>query len=783
MGCRRSVLLAILVFVVGCQYSFSNPVQKLENGSIAGQVTLVNAVPGQTTQGGIVSVPWSGGLQVTLGSQGGFAFLQLPDGVYSLSTYIPPLASNDFPLLQVLRGIPLPLAQDSVDALNLGTISVQPSGLVSGTVTDGQGLGIVAVVAAYTPPDADSGVQLFEGFSTTSAADGGFALLLPAGNHVLAASDAISSVVANATVQASGNVNQNFSLDGGTSSNVGSVSGTLVFGGAGFGASAPADQINQILPGITFEAFDGGLPGGQLVVSGFVYPMANDEQGVGAAFILPLPAGQPLNVVFTFPGGVAIPDGGAYEPLLLPSLPVVAGVNTILGQVTWLPQSVFQANLPDAGGQTGTGTTGTGGGPSTGGSGGTSAGSSSGTSGSSTGGTSGSTTGSSGGMDQWTLVNSLVLPSADGGSPAISGVLPLPLADGGNRLVWATSTNVYYADDPGQFGPPIPLIDAGETFPLTNLSAAATNGGSVVAWVSGISDTVQGAFIPEQGGVPHPINFVTPVVAFPGLQGTSTFTGSLGGTPGIFVIAPQFTGGLAVMFTSDNQNFSYVDFPLNVGASEIFVNTIVGSACNINDFPTGVGFCFAGSGGLDSAANFDGGLVFVGSVDSSGANLMPENTQVLFNLPFSAAAAATVALAAIPNGGGMGDIVYVTAQQGMTTQWASFTGLSQAPVTQTLPGGPSLIDLILPWEGQPVGFSLQRPAAGVLPVFVPSGVPAASILPNVLAGYPASNFGTLNGYTDALTGLPTVAVAYEDGGVLFIWQLSGSGVDPIADGG
>jgi hypothetical protein len=144
--------------------------------------------------------------------------------------------------------------------------------------------------------------------------------------------------------------------------------------------------------------------------------------------------------------------------------------------------------------------------------------------------------------------------------------------------------------------------------------------------------------------------------------------------------------------------------------------------------------------------------------------------------------AATLAQVVMPGDAGVRDTVYITAGLALPTGWASYSTLSTAPTLQALPGGQTLIELMLPWNGQAVGFSLSEQPNGVDPRFIPSGAVAAPFLPNVLGGFPAANFGILNGYTDPVTGQPTIAVASDDGGVLSIWQLSASS-GPVADAG
>jgi hypothetical protein len=759
---KNSIWLWASLSLGGCIYNFDNPAQQLASGTITGHVTLQNAAEGVTTQDAGIEIAWTGGLGVRLDATGNFYFIPLPGGSYTLNLYLPPPAANDFPFLAQL-GVALP----ANDALNIPNITLAPSALVSGTVTHNGVPVAQGVVAAYAPPDSGMGPGDYEGFAV--ATDGGhFAFYLPAGNHVLAASDSsVALTMPVQTLDAGTSTTQDFPLDGGAGAGTGNIEGQLVFGLDG-GTSGDTATINAFLVGMQYVAMD---PLGNVVADGGVFSHPSHQTGSPDIFVLLLPAGQPLNIAFILPDAVNPQGVDRFDPLVLAGVPSLAGEPTFLAQVTWLPVSTFlataQANLPDAGhGSATNGTTG---------------GTSGGTTGGSTGGT---TTGGSGGIGQWKLVNSLTPPTlVDGGPPDIYGVVALPLADGGNRLVWASSTNVYYADDPGMFGPPVPLIDAGEMYPARNLSAAAVDGGSVVAWIA-VGSGIEAAFIPAQGGVPTPISVVSPVVTYPSFEGTATFTGSLGGIPGTFVIAPDPMGGLAVLFTSDNKTFpSSYTLDLETGSGPIYVSTVAAAPCAVADLATSVGFCFVGSGTNMSSTNVDGGLVFAGSVDTSGASPATVNTQRLLGLP-NPVTDAVVALAAIPNDAGPGDTVYATAVVGAPTQtqWTSFTSLATAPVMQPLPGGKTNVELLLPWAGQALGLSLSEGPNGVAPLFVPTGAMAASFLPDVLGGYPMANFGILNGYTD-LTGRPTVAVSADQGGTLSIWQLPSVPGSSPADSG
>jgi hypothetical protein len=772
---RNQGLLAIAALCSGCIYSFNNPVQQQPNGSISGKVQLQNAATGQTTLDGGIEVVFSGGLSLRLDDTGAFSFLALPDGTYSLAVYIPPLAANDFPLLTTLSGVVLPGAGAAVDAVDLGSISVQPSGLVSGTVTDILGPS-TAVIAAFAPP-TDGGSMTYEAFSTATDA-GRYAFYLPAGNHIVVASNATLALGVPVTVQARDMLTKDFYLDAGGSPGNGLVQGSLVFGGPDAGRQMLPSGID--LATIQYTATDpsGRMTAGQVFTAG-----ASFTPGLGASFDLPLPAGQPLDIRFVLPAQPT--DGGTnyFAPFLLSAIPSLASQTTYLGQVTWLPQSTFEANQPDAGQGGGTTTNGTTSATnSTGGTGGTTGSSTGGsTTSSSTGGTSGGTTsgGTNGGTVTWGLVNTLNLPIGDGGPPGIYGVVALPLPDGGHRLVWASDTNVYYADDPGMFGPITPFMDAGSFDPPRNLSGIAVDGGSLVAWTS-IINGVQAAFVPSQGGLPQLILPPPSVANLWPYQALATFAGTLNGVSGAFVVAPDTTlGGLAVLFTSDNATFTKNTVSVDLGSGFIYLNTLAAGPCQTADITSGAGFCYVTSGTVGNYQNFDGGLVVVGEVDTGGTVPSPVTAQTIVSLP-PLVTEAVVAQGVIPGDAGFDDTVVTTAGLNFTpSAMASYTTLYAAPTIQPLPSTIGFIELILPWAGQLVGFWPTPSPVGVAGFLLPSGASATDLLPGVAGGYPASNFGTLNGYTDPATGQPTLALSAEDGGSLFIFQLppSPNGID------
>ena len=704
----------------GCVYHFDNPVQALDGGSISGAVALVNAaIEGQSPQGGTVSVLWSGGLTVNLDQSGSFAFLALPDGTYNLSTFVPKPAPNDFDTVSLLAGLVLPVSEGAVDALNLGTVPVQPSGLVTGTVAGGQP-GVV-VAAFYT---VDGGQPTYEGYATTT--DGGvYSLLLPAGNHFIAASDSQTSSVLSVTVPAQQTITQDFVLDAGQPSSGGLLEGHLVFGGTGFGASAPASDINQILMGVTYEAFDSQ---GQLLKAG---PLTNTGQGsAGAPFTVLLPAGQPLDLVFHFPTNVS--TGEEFKPLVLRGLPFLASQSTYLGQVTWLPVSTFLANGFDAG----TGDTlGDGGMPGDGGGGGLA-------------------------WQQLAFIDA-------GAGTALTDPVPLPvyLTDGGygHRLVWVANAGIFAADDSsGSFDAPQP-VPGNPPSPGTLIGALTPNLGNLVAWANA-QNNVEAAYFSPSGGAPTAVanSFPTPIGT--GDQAIALVGGSLNSVAGTFALLTGSPGALPILFTSDYQTFVTLDSQtiLEDGGTTTFpvtLNTVAAAPCQVTELEGGSGFCFVSNGSF-----FDGtttqSIVFTGVVSTGTPQPFLISLQGLAYVPLTQ----PVALTTLPPADSELTPV-VIAFQGATAQWTQYTTL-QTPVTLLPAATPSAPQLLLPYDA-PMALS-QGMQSGIDTTFMPvSGGPDVVRLDGVHAS------PLLHGYSDPATGVPIIAVAsqFSQPPQLFLYEL------------
>jgi hypothetical protein len=730
--------------LAGCIYTFQNPAQQLDGGSIVGQVSLVTPATGQTTRGGTVSVLWSGGLSVTLDSSGTFAFLALPDGTYNINTFVPRPAANDFDSLSLLEGLILPGTPGAVDAVNL-SIPVQVSGLVQGTVSSGES-GVV--VAAFF--SLDGGQQTYEGYSAT--VDGGaYSLLLPAGNHFLYASDSKNSAVESISLPASQTIIQNFDLDGGQSLSNGVLQGNLVFGGPTFGASSPPNEINQILPGVTYQAFD---PSGQMVSSGTI--STTGQGSAGAPFTITLPAGPPLDVLLFFPTNVA--TGETFKPLVLRGLPILASGTTYLSQVTWLPVSTFVANGFDAG----TGDTYGDGGVF---------------------GDGGLPDGGNGGL-AWERV--AFLDAGAGATIEDIVPLPIPLSGGGfgHRVAWTSSNGLVASDDSsGAFSSPQPI--AGNQ-PATGTLAGTTtlNGGNLFAWVDNGNNLVAEYYSAQ--GVPNAVSspLATPIGA--GHQALSVFSGSQNAAPGVFALLTGLPGVVPILFSSDYLSFAQLTYPTvqeDAGTGNpglpITLNSVAAASCDLVEFSGLPGFCFIAN------ANYyvnDGGtiqhLVFVGEVFTSGSQPQLGTLQGLEFVPQTS----TVALATLPpDDAGISSVV-VAYDNGGTPKWSQFQTLSASPTVATAVS-PSAIQLLLPYDA-PVALS-QGISGGVNTIFLPTNSgPTVDPLNGVQA------LPLLHGYSDPVTGSPVIAVSsqFDQPPQIIVYELPvDAGVAPdsgaLPDGG
>jgi hypothetical protein len=709
---QRSLCLLAFLSLGGCFYSFDNPVQLLGSGSVTGNVTLVMPATGQTTQGGTISVLWSGGLSVSLDSSGTFAFLALPDGTYNLSTLIPGGGAPYFDTLFLDEGVVLPISSQGVDAVKL-QIPVQASGIVKGNVGSGEANTVVAAFFSI-----DGGPKTYEGYATTT--DGGaYSLLLPAGDHFIYASDSMSAQAFEVPLPAGTTVTQDFVLDAGPSSSDGFLEGNLVLGGAAYGASAPAAEIGDILnAGITYQAF---FQDGTLARAGTI--TSSGQTSLGAPFTVSLPSGQPLDVLLFFPGSVS--TGEQFKPLVLRGLPILASTNTYLSQVTWLPVSTFVANGYDGG----TGDTYGDAGPSS--------------------------DGGDGGSNDGGLAWQLVTYFDAGAAASLSDLVPLPiaLAGGGygHRLVWSANGQLVAADDyGGSFGAAQPVPSSGAQPVVGTLAGTFTpSNGNLVAWVNA-QQSLEAAYYPPGGAAPNVVTNNATLIGM-GNQAVSVFAGSLNADAGAFALLtgqPTFP----LLFTSDYQSLTQaISQTINAdggagGTIEfpITPNTIAGAPCRVSELAGASGICFITNGTF-----FDGTstqrLVFTGVFNTSTSTPFIASLQGLEYVPQTQ----PVALATLP-ADDAGITPVVIAYQGNSPMWGQFTTLATPIPLSPLPL--SNPQLVLPYDA-PLALS-QGVTSGVTATFLPPpGVPYVFPIGAVQAT------PLLHGYSNPTTGAPTIAVS------------------------
>ena len=334
MASLRGLFIVSLALTSGCLYGFDNPVQNLDSGVVAGKVLA--PAGGQSTAGGTVHLLWSG-LTATLDSSGQFAFLDLPESTYGLLVAVPQLPgmANSASVAERF-GLRLGLAGGAVDAVDVGTLQLQVAATVTGSVAGAVG---PAVLGAFAP--ADGGLGLFEGLATAVAADGTFTLRLPAGDHVLAASDASQST--QLAVHLAPGLSQQVALTLAPAVMAASVEGTLVLGGPARGASAQPGDVNPVLAQISYEVRD---PSEALVSTGSLFSSPTQIPGSGATFDVAVPPGQLVSVKLLLPPSAPV----EFASLGIEGVPGIAGATTVLGTVTWLTQTELSANGPaDAG--------------------------------------------------------------------------------------------------------------------------------------------------------------------------------------------------------------------------------------------------------------------------------------------------------------------------------------------------------------------------------------------------------------------------------------------------
>ena len=334
---KLQAAIAVAAFGSGCIFSFDNPVQAQGAGSVAGHLQLGTSAAGQSLAGARVDLLWSD-LSVTVGPQGDFAFLSLPDGTYTLRYTVPAAASNDVPAIGELRDIYLPpLPGGGSDALTVGTLTVNTAGTVEGQVlgTDGG-----AVVAAFTPDLPDGGLGAYEGFSTSTDDGGHYVLLLPAGDHELWASSPTQSTSVTVTVDAGEYLSQDFELSG-TSSALAETElvGYAVLGD--FGASAPVSEVQAVAQTLQVGLAPAACPTCGLSLA---FQTPDPPAGVSAVQLIQL-----LQPGLLYSIEVAPPDAGqAGQPLFLTGIPAIAGRTTFLQQVFLFSVKTLTANAGSA---------------------------------------------------------------------------------------------------------------------------------------------------------------------------------------------------------------------------------------------------------------------------------------------------------------------------------------------------------------------------------------------------------------------------------------------------
>ncbi len=454
---KRGLTALCLLSLSGCFYTFDNPVELQDAGSIAGHVVITQNNSGLSPGGGQVGLLWTD-LAITVRDDGRFLFLGLPDGVYTLKYELDP-GDGGLPLIFFLPGIKLPVEPGNIpDAIDLGSIVLAPVARVTGHVALGDGG--PAVVGAFSQNDA--GQEIFESFTVMTDDDGSFTLDLPSGSHDIWASTATLSGATPISVP-SGQVTDLGELtldppvfgsnadrrpgprsDPNNGDPNGELVGDLVLGLPGFGASAD--------PGAVADA---GLVQGNVEINPpqqDPFALSGQVKGKGAHMDQTLPPGQLYPSIYCGLKGSQPPGPTTLNDIGLNGIPTFVGHSTILGQITWLPVSTFAANSqpPPPDYSSGATSSSTGTGSSTGGTSSGGASSGSGGGGSSTGGTTGGIPDSGPTFQGWEELAEA--PLADAGTTN-GPFIPIPM-DGGPMLFSTDGLVLYLATSAnGQLAP------------------------------------------------------------------------------------------------------------------------------------------------------------------------------------------------------------------------------------------------------------------------------------------------------------------------------------------
>jgi hypothetical protein len=331
--------------LAACIYNFDNAVVMQSSGTVSGELVVGQAAAGESLDGAKIDLLWSN-LSITLGATSGhFNFLDLPAGTYRIRITVPPPAgaSNDFPI-EVSQGqIYLPQTPEGQpDTLAMGPIQVDLAGVVGGTIA---GLGDGGAVVGSFEPDPDGGgVGEFEGYATTTGADGTFSLTLPAGTHQLWASTATASGSLVTLVQAGASVmGQQLPLAAPAGGPSADLVGYAVVGN--YGAAAPVSQLQSILQ-------DGGLAISLSPAGGVPPPTLSFETPAPAEGVTGLRVDQQLvpGTMYQVSVGPPASIGTAQlVPAVLTNVPAIAGRATFLQQIFLFSVATIDANKPDAG--------------------------------------------------------------------------------------------------------------------------------------------------------------------------------------------------------------------------------------------------------------------------------------------------------------------------------------------------------------------------------------------------------------------------------------------------
>jgi hypothetical protein len=345
--------------------------------------------------------------------------------------------------------------------------------------------------------------------------------------------------------------------------------------------------------------------------------------------------------------------------------------------------------------------------------------------------------------------------------------VPLPVARSGggygHRLVWVANAGILSTDDSsGSFGAP-QSVPGNPPSPGTLIGTFTPNQGNLLAWANA-QDNVEAAYFPPTGTAATVVTNSYPTPIGNGAQAISLFAGSQNAVPGAFALLTGSPGALPILFTSDYQTFTTLNSATilaDAGTTTppVTLNTIAAAPCQVTELEGSTGFCFVSNGSFFSGAASQS-IVFTGVVSTSAPQPFLVSLQGLAYVPLTQPVALTTLP---PDNGGLTPVVI--AFQGTTPQWTQFTTL-QTPVTLSAAPTPSTPQLLLPYDA-PLALS-QGTQSGIDATFLPTS-DGPDVVP--LDGVHASPL--LHGYSDPMTGAPTIAVSsqFSQPPQLLLYQL------------